>query len=92
MWIATLDWKRLNNVITPFHATGLFLYPFKIPEKQIYTDVFRVHTNRPIARNGLVFNPFKRQFHKMVKHAQTIRQQIADEMFECVWQFCGIGA
>ena len=26
----------------------------------------------------------KRQFHKMVKHTQTIRRQIADELFECV--------
>ena len=36
--------------------------------------------------------PFKRQSHKMVKHTQTIRRQIADELFECVWQFCEIGA
>ena len=28
----------------------------------------------------------------MVKHTQTIRQQIADESFECVWPFCEIGA
>ena len=35
--------------------------------------------------------PFKCQFHKMVKHTQTIRRQIANELFECVWQFCGIG-
>ena len=28
----------------------------------------------------------------MVKHTQTIRRQIADELFECVWTFCGIGA
>ena len=32
----------------------------------------------------------------MVKHTQTIRrqivdEQIADELFECVWPFCGIG-
>ena len=27
---------------------------------------------------------YKRQFHKMVKHSQTIRRQIADELFECV--------
>ena len=27
---------------------------------------------------------FKRQFHKMVKHIQTIRRQSADELFECV--------
>ena len=28
----------------------------------------------------------------MVKHTQTIRQQFADELFQCVWPFCGIGA
>ena len=27
---------------------------------------------------------FKRQYHKMVKHNQTIRRQITDELFECV--------
>ena len=28
----------------------------------------------------------------MVKHTQTIRRQFADELFACVWPFCGIGA
>ena len=28
----------------------------------------------------------------MVKHTQTIRPQFADELFECVWLFCEIGA
>ena len=28
--------------------------------------------------------PFKRQSHKMVKQTQTIRRQIAGELFECV--------
>ena len=28
----------------------------------------------------------------MVKHTQTIRRQIADELFECVWPLYGIGA
>ena len=28
----------------------------------------------------------------MVKHTQTIRWQIADELFECVWPFCEISA
>ena len=28
----------------------------------------------------------------MTKHTQTIRQQIADELFESVWPFCEIGA
>ena len=27
---------------------------------------------------------YKRQFHKMVKHSQTIRRQIANRLFECV--------
>ena len=27
----------------------------------------------------------------MVKQIQTIRRQIADQLFECVGQFCGIG-
>ena len=28
----------------------------------------------------------------MFKHIQTIRRQIADELFGFVWLFCGIGA
>ena len=36
--------------------------------------------------------PFKRQSHKMVKHTQTIRRRIADELFDCVWPICWIGA
>ena len=24
----------------------------------------------------------------MIKHIQTIRREIADELFECVWPFC----
>ena len=40
----------------------------------------------------VILNRFKRQFYKMVKHTQIICLQIADELFECVWPFCGIGA
>ena len=29
---------------------------------------------------------------KMIKHIQTIPWQIADELFECVWPFWGVGA
>ena len=28
----------------------------------------------------------------MVKHTQTIRRQIADELFKFIWPFCEIGA
>ena len=42
------------------------------------------------------FYSFKRQPHKMVKNTQTIRRQqlstVADELFECVWTFCGVDA
>ena len=31
-----------------------------------------------------LFNPSKRQPHKMVNHTQTTRRQFADELFECV--------
>ena len=34
----------------------------------------------------------KRQSHKMVKYTKTIRLQFDDELFECVWPFCKIGA
>ena len=27
----------------------------------------------------------------MVKHTETIRRQIVDELFECVWPFRGVG-
>ena len=40
----------------------------------------------------LHYYPFKRQSHNMVKHTQTIRRQFTDELFECVWTFCKIGA
>ena len=33
---------------------------------------------------------FKRQLQKIVKHTQTIRQLLTDELFECVWPFVGL--
>ena len=33
----------------------------------------------------------QRQLHKMVKHTETIRREIADELFEYVWPFCRVG-
>ena len=36
--------------------------------------------------------PFKHQPHKMVKHSQTIYQQIPNKLFECVWPLCEVGA
>ena len=39
-----------------------------------------------------IYLPFRRLPHKMVKHIQTIRRQIADKLFECVWLFCRVAA
>ena len=30
--------------------------------------------------------------NKVAKHTQKIRRQFADELLECDWPFCGIGA
>ena len=35
--------------------------------------------------------PFKRQINKMAKRTQAISRKSADELFEYVWSFCGIG-
>ena len=41
-----------------FHATGHFLYPLKISEKQRFSDVFRRYGKRPVAENWLIsFQP-----------------------------------
>ena len=37
------------------------------------------------------FNPLSANFTKL-SNTQTIRRQITNELFECVWPFCGIGA
>ena len=39
--------------ISPFHATGLFLFPQKISENQMFSDVFRGYRKRSVAWNGL---------------------------------------
>ena len=39
-----------------------------------------------------LLNSLKRESHKMVKHTQTIRRPLDDELLECVWPFCEIGA
>ena len=39
---------------------------------------------------ALISYPFNRQFHKMVKHTQTIQRQIADELFSVFDHFVGL--
>ena len=38
--------------------------------------------------NGIRYKTFKRQSHKMVKHPQTIRRVLAEELLKCAWPFC----
>ena len=35
------NWGILVFLLHPFHATGLFLYPLKMPKKNMFSDVFR---------------------------------------------------
>ena len=35
-------------------------------------------------------NDFNNIIYKMATHTQTIRRQIADELFECVWPFVNL--
>ena len=42
-----------GNLISPCHATGLFLYPLKTSENQRFSDVFRGYRKRPVAWNWL---------------------------------------
>ena len=42
-----------------------------------------------------IFQPFKHEPRKMVEHNQTIRRQIADQLFECLtilwdWRMKGL--
>ena len=42
------------NILNLFHATGLFLYPFKTWENQRFSYIFRGYKKRPVAWNGLI--------------------------------------
>ena len=54
---------------------------------------FEFSTNAPKPNSELIhtykilphlYQPFKRQSHKMVKHTQAICRQFPEELFECV--------
>ena len=46
--------------------------------------LYRTIEHLQVNANFFIFQPFKRQYHKMIKHTQTIRPQFADELFERV--------
>ena len=62
-----------------------------------YCWILVVQASKDISETGQAYkmeilSAFKRQINKMAKHTQTICRHFADELFECVWPFCGIGA
>ena len=65
----------------------------KIRMCQPYKFFERMKKKR-MKKNATVLDlePFKRQPHKMVNHTKTIHRLLPDELFECVWPFCGVGA
>ena len=44
---------------------------------------FKITDLKDFKNFPVLFEPFKCQLHRMVKHIQTIRRQIADELFVC---------
>ena len=64
-----------------------FAFPFLYSiGKKIYKWLVNDFENNIITLSPLSGNPTK------WSNTQTIRRQIVDELFECVWPFCGIGA
>ena len=47
-----MTWTNVN----PSHATGVFLYPLKIPENLWFSDVFRGYRKTSVTCNGLIFS------------------------------------
>ena len=45
---------RVNPLVNPFHATGLFQYLLKTTESLWFSDVFRGYRKKQVARNWIV--------------------------------------
>ena len=84
--------RKIKKLISKFWCCGF--RHFWLVKVKVILQSFHLHLSRIVCFVTclLTFQLFKGQLHKMVKYTQTIRRQIADELFECVWPFCGIGA
>ena len=61
--------KPPGNLLNPFHATDLFLYPRKTSENLRFSDVFRGYRKRPVAWNMsrmFTFRPRSRGWAKVL--------------------------
>ena len=96
-------WKKPKWLINPFQITALFLNPVKTSEN-LFSEVSYFLFSVGIERDqwheinlpeqqfpqNWYNKPFKRQPREMVKHKQFVGK-IANELFKCVWPFCGAG-
>ena len=73
--------KKITFVMASLRVDHCFLFSL---EAFLKTSEGEAHKSGP-------WHDVERQRHKMVKHTQTIRRQIAVELFECVWSFYRVG-
>ena len=80
--------RTLENSICSWHITNLF--PVLHRNKWMYVQI----VSSPIYINLYwTFNGSDALLHKLrISVLHWLNLQIADELFECVWPFCGIGA
>ena len=76
-----LAYRKRQNIqqlviLALFYRVKMYFLSWSSSTNFLSTDIIDAFSKRAY--------PFKRQSHKIVKHAQTIRWQLADELFECV--------
>ena len=102
-WVWILSQSQ-NNKYVKCHIGNLLRFglwckanSYKISLKPSFTWTWRKGGPADILAfsscgRGNEVNPLSANITKWLKHTETIRLQIADELFECVWPFRGIGA
>ena len=76
----------------PYYTTSRLHFSFAV---YYFLSLYN-NTNNDIKRSSNMYlGPYQTsmvQIYENSQHTQTIRRQFADELFECVCPFCGIGA
>ena len=96
-WVWILSQSQNNKSLKCHIGNHLGFAPwykansYRIFLKPSFTRIWRKRAPADIGRGNEVY-PLSTNITKWLKHTQTMRRQIADELFECVWPFCGIGA
>ena len=79
-------WEIKSN---PIKVEPILLHIFFGLSRKLVEDILSKYE---VWKSLLVPKPSKRWPHKMVKQTQTVRREIVDELFECVWPFYVFGA